>query len=67
MGKCSQRGIMKSIAAALEKAGGDYSDRCSSQSTKYHVRAIKKGKYIVLAVSTHKVDHLVAGVDPTEN
>ena len=67
VGKCSQRGIMKDIAAALEKAGGDYSDRCISQSTKYHVRALKKGKYIILAVSTHKVDHLVAGVDPTEN
>lgn len=67
VGKCAQRGIMKDIAAALEKAGGDYSDRCSSQSTKYHVRAIKKGKYIVLAVSPHKVDHLVDGVVPTEN
>ena len=67
VGKCSPCGIMKDIAAALERAGGDYSDRCSSQKTNYHVRAIKKGKYIVLAVSTHKVDHLVAGVDPTEN
>ena len=67
VGKCSQRGIMKDIAAALEKAGGDYSKRCSSHRTNYHVRAIKKGKYIVLAVSTHTVDHLVAGVVPTEN
>ncbi len=67
VGKSAQSGIMKDIAAALEKAGGDYSGRCSSQSTNYNVRAIKKGKYIVLAVSTHKVDHLVAGVDPTEN
>lgn len=65
--KCSQRGMMKDITAALEKAGGDYSDRCSSQSTKYYVRAIKKGSYIVLAVSTHKVDHLVASVAPTQN
>ncbi len=67
VGKCSQRGIMKDIAAALENAGGNYSDRCSSQNTKYHVRAIKKGEYIVLAVSTHEVDHLVAGVAPTQN
>ena len=67
VGKCSQRGMMKDIAAALEKAGGDYSDRRSSHRTNYNVRAIKKGKYIVLAVSPHKVDHLVAGVDPTEN
>jgi len=65
--KCDQGGIMKDIAAALEQAGGDYSVPCSSHSMKYHVRAMKKGKYIVLAVSTHKVDHLVAGVDPTEN
>ena len=67
VGKCSQRGIMKDIAAALEKAGGDYTHERSSHSTTYNVRAIKKGKYIVLAVSTHKVDHLVEGVDPTEN
>ncbi len=67
VGKCAQSGIMRDIAAALEKAGGDYSDRCSSHSTKYHVRAIKKGKYVVLAVSTHKVDHLVDGVAPTQD
>ncbi len=67
VGKCDQSGIMKDIAAALEKAGGKYSDERSSHSTTYHVRAIKKGKYIVLAVSPHKVDHLVAGVEPTES
>jgi len=66
VGKFDQGGIMKDLAAALKKAGGDYSDERSSHSTKYYVRAIKKGKYIVLAVSTHTVDHLVAGVVPTE-
>ncbi len=67
VGKCDQSGIMKGIAAALEKAGGDYSGEGSSHSTKYHVRAMKKGEYVVLAVSTHMVDHLVDGVAPTEN
>ncbi len=67
VGKCGQRGIMKDIAAALEQSGGDYSGQGSSHNKTYHVRAARKGKYIVLAVSPHKVDHLVDGVDPTQN
>ena len=67
VGRWAQRGIMQDIVAALEKAGGDYSDERSSHSTKYYVRAVKKGDYVVLAVSTHKVDHLVDSVVPTEN
>ncbi len=67
VGKCAPSGIMKDIAAELEKAGGNYAAERSSHSTTYHVRAIKRGKYIVLAVSPHTVDHLVAGVVPTEN
>ncbi len=67
VGKCAQGGIMKDIAAALKEAGGTYSSQRNSHNINYHIRAIKKGKYIVLAVSPHKVDHLVASVDPTEN
>jgi hypothetical protein len=65
VGKCTKQGIMRNLVAELDKSNGKYEGRLSAHNHEYHVRAHRKGKYVVLAVSPHPIDHLVGNVVPT--
>lgn len=58
----SEKGVLAGLSDALDEGGGKYEGEVEAHNFKYHCHALRKGDYIVLAVSPHKVRHLVADI-----
>ena len=63
IGRCSTSGALAGLAAALEKSSGEYAADVTSHDFNYHFSALKKGDYVVVAISPHDVKHLLSHVE----
>lgn len=63
----SKKGVLAGLSDALDQGDGKYEGEVEAHNFKYYCNALSKGDYIVLAVSPHKVGHLVSDIQiPSE-